>query len=89
MVAVLEDATDENLPERMEAYILKYYPLVTVNPDTLDDRARIEQNRQNEALNKEMHEAFSESFASLSPSMRSAIPDDLLNELRKEGLIDD
>ena len=62
IVAVLEGVTDGALDAAIEAYLIKYYPLVSVDPGRLSEVARIEYSRQVEALEKEMDDLLGDSF---------------------------
>ena len=89
--SILEGATDDNLEERFTAYVFEYYPLVALEDDVvsqLDERARVEYKRRNAALDREMFDSIRSSLSATQPNLLALFPQDLLDTLRKEGLIE-
>lgn len=88
--SIFAGATEDNIAERATSYIRRYYPLVGTNPALVshNEKAKAEYARQKAALNKEMFDAVRESFSSTPPEMLETLSSDLLDELRKERLIE-
>ena len=88
---LIEGAAQTNIKEALTAYIRTYYPLVTLDTESinlLNPQGKAEYERQKAALDKELFDLLRGSISPTPGEVPSTFPQELIDTLRTEGLIE-
>lgn len=89
--ALIEGAAQTNIKEALTAYIRIYYPLVTLDTESinlLNPQGKAEYERQKAALDKELFDLLRGSISPTPGEVPSTFPQELIDTLRTDGFIE-
>ena len=88
---LIEGAAQTNIKEALTAYIRTYYPLVTLDTESinlLNPQGKAEYERQKAALDKELFDLLRGSISPTPGEVPSTFPQELIDTLRTDGFIE-